>query len=615
MIADEVSFAVPFCDRRLAIVRLCPAVCAVLLATAGCSAGRPAACEPDPECGEVADSGRQAVEEDGGPGLDLPDASSSIDAGVTPPERAETDFSADACFNGVDDDGDRRADCEDLTCGATPFCCLGVTSAQCCGAGTELLRAEFEGCVDPTSCGAEATPFGQPLPYIEGGALVPNGGSVSDAGLVLGAPLDGTRERIVLSAEIAASLDVCRDCLDAIGIGIGDALAGDVVSVRADVAVLVRAARRDYALVIAGEVIGSAPLTDALAHEYTLALAPDGRVSLAIDAREVMTAEWSPRTDRRALIYGRTANRPAGAPSPARATRVSLSAAACEIPSALSREPAALLPPWSPLGARAPSAAADGDGVLVAFEIGGAIHLARPDAAGGWTLGGTGTIDAPVLVPRDGEAYRDPELVRETDRWVLYVTREHDGTRSIARSLGADEHGETFAAPIDLQLDGVGSLSSPSVARFGGETLLAAVAEIDGEASVVLLQIAGDRLALRGGDLMSQSIVRARGGVSAFDADEVGGPALFVDGANILRLYYAGRRGSRWSIGMLASGDGRSFPYAPSEPVLRGSGAGHDALGVLDPSVIRRGDELHLFHTATDGMQPTIARAVGGTRW
>lgn len=66
---------------------------------------------------------------------------------------------------------------------------------------------------------------------------------------------------------------------------------------------------------------------------------------------------------------------------------------------------------------------------------------------------------------------------------------------------------------------------------------------------------------------------------------------------------------------MLASGDGRSFPYAPSEPVLRGSGAGHDALGVLDPSVIRRGDELHLFHTATDGMQPTIARAVGGTRW
>src|SRR5690606_10270011 len=108
---------------------------------------------------------------------------------------------------------------------------------------------------------------------------------------------------------------------------------------------------------------------------------------------------------------------------------------------------------------------------------------------------------------------------------------------------------------------------------------------------------------------------QARGGVMAFDADEVAAPALYVDGAGILRLYYAGRRGSRWSIGMIASGDGRIFAYAPSEPVLRASGTGHDALSVLDPSVVRVGDTLQLFHTASDGVAARVARAVGGTRW
>lgn len=609
MIASEVSFAVPFCDPRWPIVRSCTALVALL--AVGCASDAPGECLPETTCGPEADAGSALP--DAGPGAVLSDA--STDAPSDPPARNETDYSADACFNGVDDDGEGGTDCDDSACSATPFCCLGLTSPLCC-APRPALVATFASCADPT-CGGDATLFGDPAPTLEGGALVPNGGPLGDAGLVLGGPLDGTRERITLTAEIAAPNDSCTDCLDAVALGVGDAPDGDLGAVRPDAAVIVRAARRDFALVIAGEVVESEALADGGPHLYALLLSPDGSVVVTVDGEEVMTAEWMPRADRRALLYGRSPNRSARPPETARALSASVQTAACEIPSSLAREGAPVLPPWSPLGGRAPSAAPDGGGLLVAFELAGAIHLARQAADGTWTLGGSGNIDTPVLAPPSGEAYRDPELVREAERWVLYLTHERGSTRGIARADGEDGHAERFGAPVALSVDGLPtlSLSAPAVATFGGRTRLAAVAEQGGSTSIYLFEVAGDALLLPSGDISSGAVVRARGGVSAFDADEVGGPALYVDGAGILRLYYAGRRGSRWSVGVLASGDGSLFPYAPSEPVLRPSGSGHDALGVLDPSVVKVGGALQVFHTATDGVRARVARAVGGTRW
>lgn len=608
MIAGEVSFAVPFCDPRRPIVRLCPALCALL--AAGCASDGTAECLFDP-CGEVPDAGAGLI--DTGPSGVFSDA--SVDAATDPPPaRTETDYSADACFNGVNDDEQGGTDCDDSACSATPFCCLGLTTAACCAPGSPLT-ASFASCADP-SCGVAAL-FGDPAPSVEGDALVPNGSPITDAGLVLGGPIDGTRERITLAAAIAAPIDSCTECLDAVALGVGDALEGDLVSVRPDAAVIVRASRRDYALVVAGEVVESAELADGEPHVYALSLSPDGTVSLDVDGAESMTAEWMPRADRRALLYGRSPNRSSRPPLTARALSVSVRTAACEIPSSLARDEAPVLPPWSPLGSRAPSAVVDGAGLLVAFELAGAIHLARQAADGTWTLAGSGNIDTPVLSPPSGEAYRDPELVREAERWVLYLTHERGSTRSIARASGEDGHAERFGAPVPLSVEGLPtlSLSAPAVATFGGRTLLAAVAEQSGSTSIYLFEVVGDALLLPSGDISSGAVVRARGGVSAFDADEVGGPALHVDGAGILRLYYAGRRGSRWAIGVLASGDGSVFPYAPGEPVLRPSGAGHDALGVLDPSVVKVGGALQVFHTATDGVTSRVARAVGGTRW
>ncbi len=597
-------FAVPFCDLRSTLVRFGPIALGLVMALPGCGGVDTGRMDCDYDCASV-DGGGTFSDASVGVGID---AAAPADAGASPPASNEADFGGSACWNGRDDNDDGIEDCQDPACGGVPYCCLGQAREQCCAAALELT-VDFTQCegTDPATCGAQLTSFGQPSAIVENGALVPNGGESSDAGLVLGDGMDALRERVTVSASIAASLGGCTDCVDALGIAIGDAVSGDLVTMHPDAAVLVRPARLDVAFIVAGEVIGAQPLTDESAHAYAVTVAPDGVVVFTVDEVETARATWAPRPDRHAVIYGRTQNRPADAPPPPRALDFTVSTKACEIPSALARESGAILPG---IDARAPSAASNDTDVRIAFESGGDIHLARPDGSGGWTL--SGDLAVPALAAPDGEAYRDPELVRGDGRWLLYVTREHDGTTSIARAEGDASFGETFSAPITL--DAPAPLSAPSVATWSGATLVAAVTEVGSVPRIVLLDADLDSLSWHGGSAEAAVVVERRGGIRAFDADEVGGPALFVDGAGLLRLYYAGRRGTRWSAGMIASGDGVTFT-APSEtPVLAPSDAGFDARAVSGPSVVRVGDGRDLFYGGSDGASHTIGRAVGATR-
>lgn len=543
---------------------------------------------------------------------DLVDGS-AFDAGPSL-GRGEEDFASDSCWNGLDDNEDGVSDCADLGCSVTPFCCLGSSTAACCGSARTLTLDFSGGCTtaDPRSCHSSAVAFGEPLPLLEDGALVPNGGAISDAGLIVGELLDGTRERIVITAELAAPIGDCRECLDAIGVGVGGPIAGGVVSVVPDVAVLLRAARGDYALVVGGEVVAAVPLTTEAPRTYVLTLTPDGAVELQVEADEPIEARWWPAQGRQLVLYGRTHNRPAGAPPPARALSVEVGVDACEIPSALAREAAPIFDDaLFPAGARAPSVVIDDAGALAAFEHEGDIYLARRELSGSWTPSNEPALEAP-----SGEAYRDPELVRGADRWILFVTHERAETRGIARAEGAPEHAESFGAPVDLPAPA--TLSQPAFARVGGREVIAAVASSAGDVgieSIGLLELAGDELRWLGGSREAATVVRPAGGIHAFDADQVAAPALYVDGAGIVRVYYAGRRGARWSIGVRAAGLNGPFSYAPEEPVLEASGEGLDSLGVTDPSVAREGSVLGLYHTALDGLRARIGRASGGTRW
>lgn len=525
------------------------------------------------------------------------------------------------CFNGRDDSGNGLVDCEDSACGASAYCCVGDTSATCCTGAGAAIDATFSGCADPRDCvsAPEVDWFGTPRPTIEDAAFVPNGDTFDDSGLVLGPVVDPTRERVVLQASIAAPIDGCSDCLDVVALGLADPPTADDVRVVPDVALMVRASRRDYALIVAGEVVGQHPLETSAPRDYRLELAPDGTVTLQVGSDPVLTARGPVRPGRAPLLYGRTHNR-TGLVEPARVESLSVRTFGCDIPSAMDRGESAVIPfegvEWGSRVASSPSIVPDGDDTLVAFALSGDVHLARGTASGSWMLGGSGRVEAPVLVPEPGERFDDPELLREDDRFVVYLTHVTPGGTTVARALGEAGHAEVFGRPEALTLpDDLTYAESPSVVDDDGVRWLAVRTFVEDEPRVVLLEATdGDGLAFdwAGGTLEDSVLVSRRADDRLrFDTDEVSDPELVIDGAGLMRVFYAGRRGTRWGIGVRVSGDRATWREPVDHAVLAGSGAGHDALWARHPTATITDGRLELFYTASDGVALDIGRAVG----
>ncbi|MBX3273538.1 MAG: hypothetical protein KF729_24960 [Sandaracinaceae bacterium] len=587
-----------------------------LLVLPACELGAPSSFPDDAD--GAGDAGAIADYPDGAPGAGI-DAGAASDASAPPsPDAGSGLFGEedDACFDGLDNDANEAADCEDDGCSAAPYCCVGSAAPACCtGAGTSL-SVDFDACAgtDPRGCAPSLVVFGGAR--LEGGALVPQGDAHSDGGLVLGPALDPTRERVELRARITAPADGCTDCLDVLALGLaGPPADGRVL---ADVAVMVRASRRDVALVVAGEAVASEALVDGAEHEYVLAIAPDGAVTLHVDGRRALGASASPRRDRVPMLFGRT-HVPGDAPT-ARARSVSIRTSGCDIPAALRRDPRPTLPfdgvAWDWRAVANPSIAADGDGHLVAFSLDRAIHLARRAADGTLRLAGSGRVEAPLFVPEINDEVRDAELVREPTRWVLYATRQVDGEAPrIVRADGGEGHAESFTALEDVALPAdVPWAESPAVLEHRGQRYLAARTEVDAETVIALFVAIDGRGAVfdwAAGSAAGSVLVRRGAEGSRFDQDEVADPDLLEDRFGLMRLYYAGRRGTRWSVGVRVSGDGLTWREPGAPLVLSGSGRGHDALGVRHPSVLLAGGRLELLYTASNGVTVAIGRAEG----
>nr|MDQ3036962.1 hypothetical protein [Myxococcota bacterium] len=267
----------------------------------------------------------------------------------------------------------------------------------------------------------------------------------------------------------------------------------------------------------------------------------------------------------------------------------------------------------------------------LAFAAAGAIWIAHPDGAGGFVVPGS----TPVLTAGDWApgGVGDPELVAQGDRWMLLFTAiDLDGSRRIARVVGEAGFGETFAPsaitdlvtlPLDDDEGRIVALDGPSAATIGGELWVAARAIREGgTSSLVLLRRGADASSdfelgsvcgtgCASLDDASASPVHRAGdrGELAFDYDEVAAPALVSHGG-VHRLYYAGRRGTRWAIGLLVTYDMAFFREGnDGAPILSASGAGPDALGVRDPEPWIDGGLLTLFHTGTDGVATHVLTA------
>ena len=162
------------------------------------------------------------------------------------------------------------------------------------------------------------------------------------------------------------------------------------------------------------------------------------------------------------------------------------------------------------------------------------------------------------------------------------------------------------------------SVDSPSAILFGGEVRVAFRAHEGSRTSLHIATINGGSYALNSARVSSafadgsieEGIVHVPSGAvpDAFDRDEVADPELFVENS-VLRVLFAGRRGTRWSIGTLvASADATKFAPAES-PAFGGSGLGFDALGALAPELVVLSDSYRFYYLGTDGVRRRVGLA------
>jgi len=547
------------------------------------------------------------------------------------PEAASTDIGEEpglfgsgdprSCWDGADNDGNFERDCDDPGCDTVPACALG--------SGTRCTPEVAIG-VDPAACGAApATPtclgitgmeFGSPAPWVAADRLHPGGADI-DSGMVLGDLLDPSTRRITLTGAFA--LPTCPGgelCVETVSFGITTTTRFDTMTrIAATAALKLSGARSEVQLVIGGALVERWAFVPT-SPEWTLDLRPTGEVVVMNGTDALLRSTFTPPTSASAVVYGRNANRAAMEPDGAGLTRLSVASELCNIPDAWSsRGPLTFTAPggasYVPSAPRGPSLRRGGDGVLhLAFEIPGAggqsrIVVAAEDGGMGRAFVLEHAETAEILSAADVEAgltrIGDPELYWDADTslWHLFFTGEVGDVGRIGHASGMDLMSLSFTGWIVQPADDITSVEMPSVARSNDLRwiLAARVTKDAGEALAIFVAREPTGPFMRHGGVLEIETLRSGVGGSAFDADEIASPSLrVVDGA--YHLYFAGRHGTRWGIGVRTSAELVYWrPVTRRHALLAGDGSGFDALGVRDPDVLVEDGLTQLFFVGGDG--------------
>lgn len=605
--------------------RVCHLVPLALALVAGCRAGDGA---DRSEAGEI----------DGGAGV-FDDVGRSDARGVDAPPAPPDDRTEADCFDFADDDGDLAPDCADPGCGVAAICCaLGSDAPGCCGGGAfEPLELGACPAGPAAACLGTATSFGAMAVSLDADdacaptevpvALVPAVSPNADSGLLLPDVLDPRVSRITL-----------RFTLGRAGAGLGRAAVGLVEdgSVGARVLPLVAVERTEGAVrLMVGEAEVARAGVDGCDVAVELEIQPSG--SYRVSGGSLTSTGVLALPDRaRVVIYGRQGDaarawvsgvevrrdvctriapeRSAapvlmGAPSDAVVGRLSVARA---VPEAFGRAVVEL----------------DGD-ILPATEIAGGIRVdglsnplvpvGSPAAGADWALGAS-----------------DPQLVAVSGGFLLlFAGLDEDGSSAIfaqrfGPALDAPQPARAVLRSIDAVIGGgVTGIDAPAYfqddagrqflffrATLADRTELRFV-EIDAPLDTALAEsrdidpTAGE--ALYADARPAPGVVRASG-ETTLSRDEIDAPRVIALGDGVIRIFYAGRRGTRWSVGALVTTDLRHFDdVADGEALLSGSGAGFDALGALHPEPVRVGPadraELLLYYTGTSGLATALGLA------
>lgn len=531
-----------------------------------------------------------------------------------------------ACFDGADNDGAGGADCADSACSGLASCCVG--QGDCCGAApTNPLPAslDFSTCVGTAFDACAATldadrvaglvAFGSPSPFLDDGALAPGGDLDFDSGATIGAPVDLTAHRLVLSATFADA-EGCGDvCLESVALGVTEQVGlGATSHVRPAAALLFSASRNSVALVVASEVVASYPRGDA-SESWELILRPTGTVTVRRDGVELLSTAWLPTPSAQVLVYGRSRNPTATGEAGARIRTLGTELSLCDMPRA-----------WRE---RAPVALEDGDGSALEFDrVTGADLAAGPSetlllvgdegrllaATEDSARPGTFVLTAPAadaaLVPAfdyDALGVSDPTVAwneAATAYEAFFTATAADGTRSIGHAMQAAGAMAFVAEPAAILSPadfGFAHLDHPTALRHSHHLLIARATLTDGREQLVAFVDEGAGFApFASGDLATIT------DTGNDDNDALGGLSLVIHD-HAYHLYFAQRRGTRWQIGLLASDAFVSWRRV-DDAALGASGVGFDRLGASGPAARSLGDEIELLFVGHDGVRNTLAR-------
>jgi hypothetical protein len=492
-----------------------------------------------------------------------------------------------------------------------------------------------------------------------GPVIAPQGSDRSDGGLVAATPIDTTTGTVAIESTLGVTLMATpATTLDGIAFGLTaqtDLAGMTLAHVRPVVGVVVSATDQTIRAV-AGDIsypahdlgplmAGSGACSDL---EVRIVTTPAGTFS--VWTRLPGGASWVPletarpygrSTAARLVVYGRSTN-PGVEGVHAWVRALSIDRTACDVMDPTRGTTGAFVTLPGAGGIRSVSRV----GSIAVYERGGSIWVASVDGNGRLVPANRmGTNGDLLLAPSASDpfmesALRDPELVNLGDTRRLFFTGvSATGVRSIGyvdfdmdvmqpvngsmprRLIAPGDVGAVHvdgAAYFETQSPALEPMMMPVTHRWvvfravmaggtrhelraaelaGDDTLLGGVAE-SRDVTVPPAQFYTTASPLTADEAF---YANRETDEAAFDHDEIAAPEVVAYGG-VTRVFFAARRGARWSIGMLRSPDFAHFELAYPGPVLAGSGSGFDAVSVSDPDVwIDGAGRLTLYYTASDG--------------
>lgn len=593
-------------------------------------------------CGEVGDDGRFSdaagsggaggapgpAQGEGGAGGDGA-AGPNFDGGVegvedvdqflADPQRNPSDFlstdapdtggyieAAAACFTASDA-------CGASECGAFASCC--VDTGSCCKPNDNpslpgLLDFEkcagqtLEGCV--AGAGFGASTFGELEPVVTVRGLIPNGTATSEAGGVIGEPVNLASERVQIDVEFVLPIGCNGTCLESAGVAFTASEPG--IFVDADVGLLLGGSREVVNLMI-GDAVADTFDAGTGGTTWSLILSPSGSVEVQRDRVSMGTYSFDAASlaEARFVVFGRNLG---AATTSAAIARIDIDTLFCDSPrSWVDRMPMLVAVQGSPspahAGGRSPSIAMHQATTRVAFEVDGEIFVGDREVPGQVDL-----ADAiPVLFatePYESMGLQDPELESDGSfMHLFYTARDDNGAGSIGAAVSAQDPAlfVKSPAPILVPSGNVVSFDAPSVVFRDGLWLMVVRATLSTDATELRAYYAND---VEGP--WNPIIDGTLGQLTRVDdpTSEITDPSLIVHNS-AYHLYYGRRNGTRWSVELVVSDE--LLLWRSLGESLGGSGEGFDSLGARSADAISRTDQIDLVYAGQDGVSFQLGSA------